>query len=181
MSRPISRWDWLIVGAGFTGAVLAERIATQLDQTLERLAQAGEHRERLEVAIQLVDLLRAQTTASAEPEDGDKNDSYLDWNGALDGLSRSDLALLLRTVELVVQAQTFSRERLQFALRISQDSAVQMTRSLELMGVVAAGEPNAQRRVLVSVRTLPVLLAKLLSSGEYEHSFQSPQEQRVAS
>ena len=108
-------------------------------------------------------------------------DSYLDWNGALDGLSRSDLALLLRTVELVVQAQTFSRERLQFALRISQDSAVQMTRSLELMGVVAAGEPNAQRRVLVSVRTLPVLLAKLLSSGEYEHSFQSPQEQRVAS
>lgn len=24
--------DWLIVGAGFTGAVLAERIASQLDQ-----------------------------------------------------------------------------------------------------------------------------------------------------
>jgi UDP-galactopyranose mutase len=28
----MTRWDWLIVGAGFTGAVLAERIATQLDQ-----------------------------------------------------------------------------------------------------------------------------------------------------
>ena len=28
------RWDWLIVGAGFTGAVLAERIATQLDQSV---------------------------------------------------------------------------------------------------------------------------------------------------
>ena len=27
-------WDWLIVGAGFTGAVLAERIATQLDQSV---------------------------------------------------------------------------------------------------------------------------------------------------
>jgi UDP-galactopyranose mutase len=30
----MARWDWLIVGAGFTGAVLAERIATQLDQTV---------------------------------------------------------------------------------------------------------------------------------------------------
>ncbi len=27
-------WDWLIVGAGFTGAVLAERIATQLGKTV---------------------------------------------------------------------------------------------------------------------------------------------------
>jgi DNA segregation ATPase FtsK/SpoIIIE-like protein len=107
-------------------------------------------------------------------------DSYLDWNGALDGLSQSELDMLLRTVELVVQAQTYSRERLQFALRISEESAVQMTQSLELLGVIAAGEPNAQRRVLVSVRTLPVLLAKLLSSSEYEHTFQSPQESRAA-
>jgi UDP-galactopyranose mutase len=30
----MARWDWLIVGAGFTGAVLAERIATQLDQSV---------------------------------------------------------------------------------------------------------------------------------------------------
>jgi UDP-galactopyranose mutase len=30
----MARRDWLIVGAGFTGAVLAERIATQLDQTV---------------------------------------------------------------------------------------------------------------------------------------------------
>ncbi|HEX3679272.1 MAG TPA: hypothetical protein VHU90_06095 [Galbitalea sp.] len=108
-------------------------------------------------------------------------DSYLDWNGALDGLGRGELDLLLRTVELVVQAQTYSRERLQFALRISEESAVQMTRSLELLSVIATGEPNAQRRVLVSVRTLPVLLAKLLSSSEYEHTFQSPQESRDAS
>jgi hypothetical protein len=108
-------------------------------------------------------------------------DSYLDWNGALDGLGPSKLDLLLRTVELVVQAQTYSRERLQFALRISEESAVQMTRCLELLDVIAAGGPNAQRRVLVSVRALPVLLAKLLSSSEYEHTFQSPQESRVAS
>jgi hypothetical protein len=108
-------------------------------------------------------------------------DSFVDWNGALDGLSQSELSLLLRTVELVIQAQTFSRERLQLAIQISEDAAVTMTHSLELLGVIAAGEPNAQRRVLVSVRALPVLLAKLLSSGEYQPSFQSPQELRVAS
>jgi UDP-galactopyranose mutase len=30
----MTHWDWLIVGAGFTGAVLAERIATDLDQSV---------------------------------------------------------------------------------------------------------------------------------------------------
>jgi UDP-galactopyranose mutase len=35
------RWDWLIVGAGFTGAVLAERIATQLDQTVLVIDRRG--------------------------------------------------------------------------------------------------------------------------------------------
>ncbi len=34
--------------------------------------------------------------------------SYFEWNGALDGLSEADFRLLMRTVELVVQAQTFS-------------------------------------------------------------------------
>jgi DNA segregation ATPase FtsK/SpoIIIE-like protein len=106
---------------------------------------------------------------------------FFDWNGALDGLSEGQFSLLLRTVELVVQAQTFSRERLGLALRISPDSAATMTRSLELLGVVSAGEPNAQRRVLVSVRTLPVLLAKMLSSRDRLPSLASPQELRIAS
>src|ERR1700761_4693561 len=35
------RWDWLIVGAGFTGAVLAERIATQLDQSVLVIDRRG--------------------------------------------------------------------------------------------------------------------------------------------
>lgn len=30
----MAQWDWLIVGAGFTGAVLAERIASELDQSV---------------------------------------------------------------------------------------------------------------------------------------------------
>jgi hypothetical protein len=87
--------------------------------------------------------------------------SYFDWNGALDQIEPGEFSLLLRTVELVVQAQTFSRERLALALRIAPEAAARVSRSIELLGVIAAGEPEAQRRVLVSVRTLPVLLAKL--------------------
>jgi UDP-galactopyranose mutase len=37
----MQRWDWLIVGAGFTGAVLAERIATQLDQSVLVIDRRG--------------------------------------------------------------------------------------------------------------------------------------------
>ena len=87
----------------------------------------------------------------------------------------------MRTVELVVQAQTYSRERLQLAIRITPEQAVRMTRSLELLGVISAGEPDAQRRVLVSVRTLPVLLAKLLSGRDHLPGLVSPQELRAAS
>jgi hypothetical protein len=109
------------------------------------------------------------------------DNSYFDWNGALEGLHDGDFGLLMRTVELVVQAQTFSQERLALALRISAESAASMTRSLELLGVISAGESNAQRRVLVSVRTLPVLLAKMLSGRDRLPSFASPEELRIAS
>jgi DNA segregation ATPase FtsK/SpoIIIE-like protein len=112
--------------------------------------------------------------ASSAAADG----SYFDWNGALDGLDESEFSLLMRTVELVVQAQTFSQERLQFALRISPEPAARMTRSIELLGVISAGEPNAQRRVLVSVRNLPVLLAKLLSGRDHLPGLVSPQDGR---
>ena len=107
--------------------------------------------------------------------------SYFDWNGALEGLPDGEFGLLMRTVELVVQAQTFSRERLALALRIPPKSAATMTRSLELLGIISAGEPNAQRRVLVSVRTLPVLLAKMLSGRDRLPSFASPEQLRIAS
>ena len=119
------------------------------------------------------------TSRFAPPASADS--SYFDWNGALEGLSESEFSLLMRTVELVVQAQTYSRERLKLALRISPESAASMTRSIELLGVISAGEPNAQRRVLVSVRTLPVLLAKMLSGRDHLPSFVSPEELRIAS
>ncbi len=99
---------------------------------------------------------------------------YFDWNGALDDLDEGEFSQLMRTVELVVQAQTYSQERLQLAIRISAESAARMTRSLERLGVISAGEPTAQRRVLVSVRTLPVLLAKLLSGRDHLPGMVSP-------
>ena len=34
-------FDWLIVGAGFTGAVLAERIASELDQNVLVIDRRG--------------------------------------------------------------------------------------------------------------------------------------------
>lgn len=107
--------------------------------------------------------------------------SYFEWNGALDDLSEKEFGLLMRTVELVVQAQTFSRDRLQRALRISAESASSMSRSIELLGIVSAGKPTAQRRVLVPVYSLPVLLAKMLSGRDHLPSFSSPHELRIAS
>ena len=96
-----------------------------------------------------------------------QDDSYFEWNGALDGLDEADFDLLVRSIELVVQAGTFSRERLQLALRISPRLADKMTLSMEKLGVIAPGEPSAVRRVLVNVLGLEVFLAKVLSGRQF--------------
>jgi len=104
----------------------------------------------------------------AAPSSGpSKDDSYFEWNGALEGLDEADFGLLVRTIELVVQAGTFSRDRLQFALRISPEEAAKMTSSIEKLGVIAPGQPDGVRRVLVGVLGLEVLLAKVLSGRQY--------------
>jgi hypothetical protein len=94
-------------------------------------------------------------------------ESYFQWNGALDGLDEADFSMLVRTIELVVQAGTFSRERLQRALRISPELAAKMTTSIEKLGVIAPGEPDTIRRVLINVLGLEVFLAKVLSGRHY--------------
>jgi hypothetical protein len=110
------------------------------------------------------------------------DDSFFEWNGALDGLDENDFSLLVRSVELVVQAASFSPERLQLALRISPESAAKMTTSLERLAVIAPGDAYASRRVLVGVRGLPVLLAKLLSGRQYLPGVRhSAEELRAAS
>lgn len=94
-------------------------------------------------------------------------ESYFEWNGALDGLDETDFPLLVRTIELVVQAGTFSRERLKAALRISEAQAEKMTTSIEKLGVIAPGHPDGIRRVLINVTGLEVFLAKVLSGHHY--------------
>ena len=76
-------------------------------------------------------------------------------------LSERELALLLRTVDLVVLSQAFSRERLQYALQISAKEAAQMTVLLELLGVISTYEVEGQREVLAELHQLPVLLVRL--------------------
>lgn len=90
-------------------------------------------------------------------------ESYFQWNGALDDLTDSDFSLLVRTIELVVQAGTFSRERLAAAMRISPKQAEKMTIAIEKLGVIAPGSPDGIRRVLINVTSLDVFLAKVLS------------------
>lgn len=95
------------------------------------------------------------------------DESYFEWNGALEGFDEADFNLLIRTIELVVQAGIFKRERLAQALRISPESAAKMTSSLEKLGVIGPGKPDGPRLVLVNVIGLPVLLAKVLSGRHY--------------
>ncbi len=98
---------------------------------------------------------------------GSLDDSYYGWNGALDGFDAADLDLLLRSIELVVQAGTFSPDRLQLALRVSPQLVARMTASMEKLGVIAPGEPTGVRRVLVNVLGLEVLLAKLMPGRQF--------------
>ena len=105
--------------------------------------------------------------APSSPVGGSQDDSYFEWNGALDGLDEADFDLLVRTIELVVQAGTFSRDRLRLALMISPEAAAKMTSSIEKLGVIAPADASGVQRVLVGVLGLEVLLAKVLVGRQY--------------
>jgi hypothetical protein len=95
------------------------------------------------------------------------DESYFEWNGALEGFDEADFNLLVRTIELVVQAGSFRCDRLGQALRVDETTAAKMTVSLERLGVIAPGKPDGPRRVLVNILGLPVLLAKVLTGRHY--------------
>jgi hypothetical protein len=77
-------------------------------------------------------------------------------------LDEQEFTLLMRTVELVVQAGAYSRPRLQGALRISVESSKHLTHLLEQVGVISMGDPEHTRAVLVTRENLPMLLTRLL-------------------
>ncbi len=81
-------------------------------------------------------------------------------------LDEHDFRLLMRTVEVVVQAGAFTRARLQAALRLPAESSKRMTHLLEQVGVISHGTIDESRAVLVTVDRLPVLLTRLLVTRE---------------
>ncbi len=81
-------------------------------------------------------------------------------------LGPKDFALLLRAVELVVLAQAFSRRGIEHALRIQPKVADRLTTLLEGLGVISSGGFDEQRRVLVSMDHLAVLLVRLYGCRE---------------
>ena len=89
-----------------------------------------------------------------------------DGSDQVASLDEADFRLLMRTVELVVQAGAFSRPRLQGALGISGESSKHMTHLLEQVGVISMGDADHTRAVLVRQDHLPVLLTRLLISRE---------------
>ena len=86
-----------------------------------------------------------------------------EWDRFIAAISLQEFELLLRSMELVVLAQAFSRVGLSRAFRISIESADRVMRTLEALGVVSLGEPDAQREVYMTAGRLPALFAELRS------------------
>ncbi len=80
------------------------------------------------------------------------------------GLDPAEFALLERSIELVVLSQAFSVRGLQLALRLRTSVAQKMAHVLESIGVVQAGEWDAQRPVLVAQNELSAILSELRGS-----------------
>jgi hypothetical protein len=81
-------------------------------------------------------------------------------------LGDADFTLLLRTIELVVQAGAYSQVRLQHAMGIPARTAVRLTTLLEALSVIGQYRAGDERHVLKSVDDLPLLLMRLLSSRD---------------
>jgi hypothetical protein len=82
----------------------------------------------------------------------------------VDEFDQAEFDLLLRTVELVVQAQAFSGVRLGHALHIPTHMVNRMTRALEEIGVISAPGFDGRRRVTADLRSLSTVLTTLASN-----------------
>ncbi len=91
-----------------------------------------------------------------------QNHALFQAQRAIRSLNDSDFATLMRSVELVVQAQAFSRQGLQYALRLPLETTNLMTEALEAMGIIVGG-PSERRTVLTPPDRLTMLLAELHS------------------
>jgi hypothetical protein len=89
-----------------------------------------------------------------------------DGESLVQTLGDADFALLMRAVELVVQAGVYSQLRLQHAMRIPARTAVRLTTLLEALSVIDGYTVGDERKVLTSIDHLPVLLLRLLGSRD---------------
>jgi hypothetical protein len=103
----------------------------------------------------------APTSTPSYAVDGSGSSGFFEGDEVVRALDAYDFGLLLRAVDLVVLSQAFSRLGLQYALRIPADTAARMTRFLEMLGVIAPGQPDARRTVLTEPQKLAVLMARL--------------------
>ncbi len=110
-------------------------------------------------------VLTAHDNHAPELPDGDR---------IVRALNPQDFALLVRTVELVVQASAFSRRGIALALRLPDDKADRLTQLLELLEVITPGGFEEQRRVLVDLDQLTNTLFRLYefrdSMGDMLHA-----------
>jgi hypothetical protein len=89
-----------------------------------------------------------------------------DGESLVQTLGDTDFALLMRTVELVVQAGVYSQLRLQHAMRIPAKTATRLTTLLEALSVIDSHRVGDAREVLPTVDHLPLLLVRLLASRD---------------
>ncbi|MDQ1555696.1 MAG: hypothetical protein QOI02_698, partial [Actinomycetota bacterium] len=82
----------------------------------------------------------------------------------IDELDEQEFELLLRTAELVVQAQAFSGVRLGQAMRIPSHMVNRMTRALEEVGVISAPGFDGRRQVTADIRSLSSLLTTIMTT-----------------
>ncbi len=106
--------------------------------------------------------LESELRARLDDTDGFRSLSA-EWDRFIASISLPEFELLLRSMELVVLAQAFSRVGLSRAFRISIESADRVMRTLEALGVIGLGEPDAQREVYMTAGRLPALFAELRS------------------
>jgi hypothetical protein len=87
-----------------------------------------------------------------------------DGESLVQTLDDADFALLMRAIELVVQAGAYSQVRLQHAMRIPARTAVRLTSLLEALSVIGQYRAGDERHVVTSIDELPLFLMRLLGS-----------------
>ena len=93
-------------------------------------------------------------------------------NEVVDGLNDDDFALLLRSIELVVQAGTLTSVLLGHALHIPASRADRMIDAMQSIGVISPPGFDKRRSVIAEMDALPLILVRLMTNrGHVDSDF----------